>query len=779
MDNTPENDYFSSKVRELRHNPCLMTPLSAAILFLFAAVSVIGFILNFPSMALGFLLGPIFARKAWFIEFLYPLGIGRWGHLFLVKLTSNKNKTHSQILQQRIEVIPDKLYIHPISQLLDNLAYLVVCCDGDGALGAFVVDCGHARECLEQIDAIRERHYHSRQLELQAVLCTHKHHDHTAGNKELLEYHPKAKIYGADVERVPHCTNSIQNGDLLDLPKCADCNDMNDFARVEVICVPGHTRGSVAYSLQTMEYEDKPFCFLFTGDTMFSGGGGVPFEADYQGEQGKNVKGGGYIRASAGMNATERCFAELAVRSNLIDSPSNVLIFPGHEYTTELLNRQFVQNAGDISHWSKFSPAVFFRTVSQLYVTNHRRALPQGKLLTVPSLLSAELNINPIYRRLHKRGEDIIRAVQLWYRLFARTVLPSEEHNVQVNNEMNGKAKKTSRRLDVGTKSNRIWNVKTEDISKQIFTAVYTSDLDRIIEQVVEGEVDLKKLAQDLRDMKNHAEEQVIGRRPIPGTLPNEKAMYNACLALAVIGSPPCAMTFSDSHSLGLPKPVSPGNTHKIKVSLERVLTILSFLGLISDDVDGLNLTAQIRLLWREAAEYGISDKYKSNVDHEVGDDDTMELGVLRWMLFGIEANQPTWFERYCMPCGRAPPQQNTIDHPLNQMGEQRRTNGELIKHDPTTCELCRSMTGCAGVEVCQACLKEAEVVETEHDDSMDVPVNSMSPQRAAATQMQSIQLQFPPSSFSDADPSMPPNIYRLNVDLDDKVETIQTVRTF
>lgn len=686
-------------------------------------------------------------------------------------------------MQQRIEVVPNKLYIHPISQLLDNLAYLVVSCGGNGTLGAFVVDCGHARELLEQVEAIRERHYESRQLELQAVLCTHKHHDHTAGNKEILEYWPDAKIYGAKVERVPHCTDSIKNGDLLHLPKCGDENDMNDFAMLEVICVPGHTRGSVTYALRTIEYGDKPFCFLFTGDTMFSGGGGVPFEADYQKEQGQKIKGGGYIRASAGMNATERCFAELAIRSQLVDNPDNVLIFPGHEYTTELLNRQFVQNAGDISHWSKFSPAVFFRTASQLYVTNHRRALPQGKLLTVPSLLSLELDINPIYRRLRKRGEDIVRAIQLWYRLFARTVLPSEEENIHLNGKLKTETKqKAPRQLCDGIKAKGIWNVKTEDISQPIFTAVYTTDLDRIIEQADEGQINLENLAESLRYMKHHAEEQVVGRRPIPGTLPSEKSMYNACLALALIGSPPCAMTISDSVALGLPRPVSPANTHKIKVSLERILTVLSFLGLISEDVEGMNLAAQIRLLWREAAEYGMSDNYKANIDNEARNDDLLELGVLRWMLFGIEANQPTWFERYCMPCGKAPPKQNSLDHPLNGMGEQRRTNGELIKHDPTTCELCRGMTGSGGVKACPARQKEesqVESVETEHDDTFDLPANALSPQRAAASQMQSIQLQFSPSSFSDSEPAMPPNIYRLNVDLDDRVENIQTVRTF
>lgn len=80
MDNAAENDYFTSKLQELRHNPCLMKPLSAVILFLFALVAVISFIFNFPSLALGFILGPIFVRKAWFIGKTTKLH----GNLFLV-----------------------------------------------------------------------------------------------------------------------------------------------------------------------------------------------------------------------------------------------------------------------------------------------------------------------------------------------------------------------------------------------------------------------------------------------------------------------------------------------------------------------------------------------------------------------------------------------------------------------------------------------------------------------------------------------------------------------
>jgi len=427
----------------------------------------------------------------------------------------------------------------------------------------------------------------------------------------------------------------------------------------------------------------------------------------------------------------------------------------------------------------------------QLYVSNHRRHLPQGRMLTVPSVLSLELDINKNFRTLRKRGEDIIRAVQLWYRLFARTIIPSEEEKI----ELDGASPRKKRTQLISSNNNRhkpsnsIWNMKAEDISKPTFTSVYTSELDSIIQQIDRGQMDMRDIAESLRAMKSSTETQVVGRRPIPGTLPSDKLIYNACVALAVIGSPPCAMTFSDSKLLNLPKPVAPANTHKIKISLKRVLDLLTFLKVIPDTVEGWDLIARIRLLWKEAGEYGVSDQYRKNSpsDSEMGRGDIMELGVLRWMLFGIEANQPTWFEQYCMPCGKGPPKNLTLDHPLVG-NDLRRTNGELVKHDPKTCPLCRSMTGCPYM-VSEQCViidqqqqqpnieveDDVNIIETEEeDDEQNTNANHMSPAHVASNQVQTIQLQFPPADYGDA--SMPPKIYRMH--LDDKVE-IQTSRTF
>jgi glyoxylase-like metal-dependent hydrolase (beta-lactamase superfamily II) len=679
------------------------------------------------------------------LEFLYPTGLGRWAHLLLVKMSSKKGKDkyHSRTLEQRIEVVPSALYIHPISQLMDNLAYLIVSCEGDGMLVGMLVDCGDAKECIEQLDLIRERHYDNRGLQIHAVLCTHKHHDHTAGNAGLLKKFGTTlkKVYGAVAERVPLANHFVSNGDMLKLPKLDD-NDMNQYITVEVISVPGHTRGSVAYALRPKTSQPSHASFLFTGDTMFSAGGGVPFEAD-QAESRSQLRKkqvGSYIRASAGSNAVERCFVELTMRAGADD---NVLIFPGHEYTNELLTRQFRPSADSMS-WNRFAPAVFFRTASQLYVASHRRSLPTGKILAVPTLLSLEKDINPHFRKLHKRGEDVVRAVQLWYRVFARAVIANEGQGIVTKVSVKNKAKRSVRKQD---SSDEIWNVTADDIAKPIFTAIYTADLEIIINELDGGNVNVAEAVDKLRLMRDRAELPVLNRRPIPGTLPNNKVMYSALLGLVILGTPPTAMTISDSRSMNLPRPVSPANTHTIKVSKSRVVAMLKFLGLITNTVEGRDLTTMIHNLWKEAADYGIGEDYKATLtDDELGiERDEMELGVLRWMLFGVEANQPTWFERFCMPCDKPPPPPPIRKHGIND-ASLRRTNGELVKHDALTCLLCRDVTGCP---LSDSGLEKEEEIE---DAAADVPIRNGATNGSApslrpptADPHESIRLKFPP----------------------------------
>ena len=622
---------------------------------------------------------------------------------------------------------------------------------------AILIDCGDAEEFMEQVEAISARHYADREVQLHAALCTHKHHDHTAGNRGLLQAcKTLTKIYGSAAERVPQCNHTVANGDFLDLPRI-EGNDMNELIEVEVVSVPGHTRGSVVYALRPKDSQST--AFLFTGDTVFSGGGGVAFEADFDADPFHRApkKAGSYIRASAGMNAIERCFAEIVVRAftdyTRLGDGSNVLIFPGHEYTKELLHRQFTASGGETSQWVKYPPATFFRTASQLYVASHRRSLPQGKILTVPTQLRLEMDINPNFRKLRKRGEDIVRALQLWYRLFARSEIPNEGDGFVARSMEIKNAKRPPRKL---LSSEEVWNVEAADFANSIFTAVYTADLDLIIGELDRGDISTVNAVKKLRVMRDRAEEPVVSRRAIPATLPSEKIMFNAIMGLAIIGSPPTAMTLSDSRMMNLPRPLSPANTHKMMISKQRIVSILTFLGLIDNTVEGRDLTTMIDYLWQEAADYGILDEYKVTfVDGESGPNvDEMELGVLRWMLFGVETNQPTWFERFCMPCGAAPPPPKR-EHPIHKAA-LRRTNGELVKHDALTCLLCRDATGCPLSDS----IEQEEVIENGRSDNGSA---KKLPPRDPASERQSRHKQYPSLVFArkpERESSMPYDEY-------------------
>lgn len=640
-----------------------------------------------------------------------------------MKLGSKKKKGeyHSVSKPQRIEIIPDRLYIHTIPQLMDNLGYLVVACvpsndnNNNGAAAAappvaFLVDCGDAETVAQQIHDIGQLHYHKQTIQVHMILSTHKHHDHTAGNRSLLRHRKIGKtiqkVVGGAVERVPCCNTRVANGDVLDLPRI-NGNDMNELVVVEVIAVPSHTRGSIAFQLSCKAgygaNEVGP-C-LFTGDTMFSGGGGVPFEADWErpGAQQSSPKrkATDFIRASAGGNAVERCFAELLIRSHALNDTAKPLIFPGHEYTSELLNRQMQGSTSDAAEWNKLPPSAYFNTVSQLYVAFHRRSLPHGKMLTVPTPLILELDINPHLRKMKKRGLDVLRALRLWYRVFSRGEIPEAAEGLEDEKEvvLNGTSSRRSKPTN-GSKTpstDDVWNVGMDDVNRTVFTTVYTAELDGLIHDLGKGRVDPKEASKRLEKLKATLEAPVIGRRPIPGTLPTDKLMYNAALGLVLLGSPPSAFTRADSVALKIPPPMAPDMTNRIRISKRRLTAVLKILRVASDAKDWWAIENMIDLLWREAAQYGIhsytNQKAYATIDSEdpalAGD--IVELGVLKWMLYGIDAGQPSRFPRFCMPCGSKP---ISKEHPIQTL-KLRRTNGELVRHDVLTCPLCRSAAGC------------------------------------------------------------------------------------
>jgi hydroxyacylglutathione hydrolase len=142
------------------------------------------------------------------------------------------------------------LTLIPVPAFTDN--YLWLLHDGQRAL---VVDPGDAAPVQRALTKLS--------LELDTILITHHHADHTGGVDELRRT-TGAKVYGPAAEKIPKPYIPLKEGDT------ATALGLN----FQVIDVPGHTAGHIAF--YTPDVNNKPL--LFCGDTLFSGGCGRLFE---------------------------------------------------------------------------------------------------------------------------------------------------------------------------------------------------------------------------------------------------------------------------------------------------------------------------------------------------------------------------------------------------------------------------------------------------------------------------------------------------------------------
>ncbi len=107
---------------------------------------------------------------------------------------------------------------------------------------------------------------HAQGLTPRAILVTHHHPDHTGGIDELVARYG-LPVFGPAHEDIPHRSHPLGEGDTVELPELG--------TRLQVMDVPGHTRGHIAF----YHAEDSlgP-AMLFCGDTLFTGGCGRLFE---------------------------------------------------------------------------------------------------------------------------------------------------------------------------------------------------------------------------------------------------------------------------------------------------------------------------------------------------------------------------------------------------------------------------------------------------------------------------------------------------------------------
>ena len=128
----------------------------------------------------------------------------------------------------------------------------------------WVLEDGRRAAAVDPGDAVPiQRFLDERGLELTAILATHHHGDHIGGVPALVQRW-KCPVFGPAHDGIDGLTRTLSEGDDIVVPGL-------DYA-LEVLDVPGHTAGHIAY------VHDGGDPVVFCGDTLFACGCGRLFE---------------------------------------------------------------------------------------------------------------------------------------------------------------------------------------------------------------------------------------------------------------------------------------------------------------------------------------------------------------------------------------------------------------------------------------------------------------------------------------------------------------------
>ncbi len=219
-----------------------------------------------------------------------------------------------------------------IPAFTDNYLWLVV-----RGKRAAVVDPGIAapvEEALKRLD-----------LTLSAIVLTHHHQDHTGGVTALKAAHgPDLPVFGPREESIAGVTHPLSGGEGITVPGIE--------LGLQVLDVPGHTRGHIAY-VGRIDGASVVFC----GDTLFAGGCGRLFEG-----------------TPAQMLTSLQQLASL---------PADTFVYCAHEYTQNNL---------------RFAVAIEPDNSALQQRVESVAALRASGQITVPSTIGIELATNPFMR---------------------------------------------------------------------------------------------------------------------------------------------------------------------------------------------------------------------------------------------------------------------------------------------------------------------------------------------------------------------------------------------
>lgn len=133
----------------------------------------------------------------------------------------------------------------------DNYCYII---HREDSRDALVIDPSDSAPIRAAVDRVR--------LQLRLILNTHHHPDHVGGNLDLISL-TGAQVYCSVIDRprVPGANRGLADGERFTF----------DGMEFEVLAIPGHTQGQIAFHLPTENA-------VFVGDTLFAMGCGRLFE---------------------------------------------------------------------------------------------------------------------------------------------------------------------------------------------------------------------------------------------------------------------------------------------------------------------------------------------------------------------------------------------------------------------------------------------------------------------------------------------------------------------
>lgn len=220
------------------------------------------------------------------------------------------------------------MLVHAIPAFADNYIWLLT---QPHSPYAVIVDPGDARPVVAALSSLA--------LTPVAILITHHHRDHVGGVDALLRRYT-IPVYGPARESIPHMQHPLGEGDTVVLPEIA--------LHLEVLDVPGHTLGAIAY------YGNGQ---LFCGDTLFTAGCGRLFEG------------------TAGQMHTSL--------AKILALSEDTQIYCGHEYTEENLRFAGIVEPDNLDIQTRLEQT---------------RALRVENRSTVPASLAVERRTNPFLR---------------------------------------------------------------------------------------------------------------------------------------------------------------------------------------------------------------------------------------------------------------------------------------------------------------------------------------------------------------------------------------------